>query len=76
MADIAQELMKLLLSIEPVSLIESSVIVADVLKDLLVEVSPQGRDEDDGSSCNSDRFEQSAHAAILISRTCSYKLIK
>lgn len=69
MANIAQELMKLLLSIEPVPLIESGVVVAHVLEDLLVEVAPQRRYQEDDSSGNTDGFEDSAHAAILISGT-------
>lgn len=46
MPQICQEFMKLLLSIEPVPLIERGVIIPDMLVDLLVEVATQGWDQD------------------------------
>jgi hypothetical protein len=44
MANIAQKLMKLFLSVESVSLAESGIIVSDVLEDLLVEMVAEWRD--------------------------------
>jgi hypothetical protein len=43
-AEVGQEIMKLLLGIEPVPLGECCIIVADVLEDLLVEVVADWRD--------------------------------
>jgi hypothetical protein len=43
-ANVAQKVVKLFLSVEPVSLAESGIIVSDVLEDLLVEVVAEGRD--------------------------------
>lgn len=65
MSNIAQELVKLLLSIEPVPLVESSIVVAHVLEDLLVEVVPQGRDQEHHTAHQPDRFKHFAHAAYL-----------
>jgi hypothetical protein len=55
-SDISQKLMKLLLSIESVSLVESGIIVAHVLEEFLIEVMPQGRNQEDDSADQSDRF--------------------
>ena len=56
MSQIAQELMKLLLSIEPVPLIKRSVIIPDMLVDLLIEVMTQGRDQHYHTCRQAQRF--------------------
>lgn len=62
MSKVGKEFMKLLLSIELVSLIECGVIIPDVLVDLLVEVVSQGRDQHDHACCQAERFEDLAHS--------------
>lgn len=62
MSQVAQELMKLLLSIEPVPLIERGVIIPDMLVDLLVEVVPQGRDQHYHARRQAQRLQDLAHA--------------
>lgn len=49
-SEVAQKLVKLFLSIEPVALVEGGIVVADMLEDLLVEVVPHGRDEHDDTT--------------------------
>jgi hypothetical protein len=62
-ADVGQKLVKLVLSIEPVPLVEGGIVVAHVLEDLLVEVVPQGRDQEHHAAHKPERFQQFAHAA-------------
>lgn len=61
MPEVAQKLVKLLLSIEPVALVEGGIVVADVLEDLLVEVVPHGRNEHDDATHHTESFQQLAH---------------
>lgn len=62
MPEVGQEFMKLLLSIEPVPLVERGVIVPDVLVDLLVEVVSQGWDQHDHACRQAQRFQDLAHS--------------
>jgi hypothetical protein len=48
--EVAQKVVKLLLSVETVSLVERGVVVAYVLEDLLVEVVAKRRDHEDDSA--------------------------
>jgi hypothetical protein len=57
MSKVAQKLMKLLLSIEPVALVECGIVVADVLEDLLVEVVTHGRDQHDDTAHYTESFQ-------------------
>jgi hypothetical protein len=56
-AEIGEEVMELLLGIESVSLIEGRIIVANVFEELLVEVVPQGRDQEDHAAHQTKGFE-------------------
>jgi hypothetical protein len=47
---IAKKIVKLFFSIEPISLIQSGIIVSDVFEDLLVEVVAKGRNHVDHST--------------------------
>lgn len=60
-ANVAQKFMKLLLSVESVPLVEGGIVVTDVLKYFLVEVTAQWGNHIDCTSDNSKRFKYLSH---------------
>lgn len=58
---IAKKIVKLLFGIEPISLIQSGIIVANVFEDLLIKVMAERRNHIDHSTDNRQRFKQFPH---------------
>lgn len=74
-SEVTEKIVKLLFGAELVALVEGGIVISHVLEDLLIEVVPQGRDQDDDAAYYAQCFEDFAHLSI-ISRTFAIKLIK
>lgn len=65
-ADVSQEFMELLFSVESISLVEGRIIVSHMLENLLVEVVAEGWDGNDDTSNDCERFKDLGHNYVII----------